>query len=200
MKLILKKVHHAVLLFAQWGWPLLVLDVATGAYKGGTGWTDRLNTAAFLYVLSAPVWPATLLLDRERRERAMARLCGLREGDERERAVTGEAARATLLLGLALQSVLLALTLVNVDVSYDPSAKARGEKGGVLSVGLGFSTERHLDPTGWDAAKPVEAPSGWRWGGNLISPSAFPVLALLILAQLAAFRAFALRRYEGADA
>lgn len=200
MKRVLSRIHRAVLLFAQWGWPLLLLDVATGAYKGGAGWADGLNSAAFLYVLSAPVWPATLLLDRSRREAAMARLCGLKEGDERERAVTGEAARATLLLGLALQSALLALTLVNVDVSYDPSAKARGEKGGVLSVGLGFSSEKHLDPTGWTAAASAQTSAGWHWGGNLIAPSAFPVLALLILAQLAAFRAFALRRYEGADA
>ena len=200
MRSLLSALHRGVLAFAAWGWPLLILDLASGAYKSPAGWADWLNTAAFLYVLSVPAWPATLLLDRERRERAMARLCGLREGDERERAVTGEAARSTLLLGLALQSVLLALSLVNVELSYDPAAKARGEKGGVLSVGMGFSSERHLDPSGWSAAPPAPAPAGWHWGGNLIAPSTFPVLALLILLQLAAFRAFASRRYEGADA
>lgn len=200
MKSVLSRLHRAVLAFAAWGWPLLLADLALGAYKSDAGWADWVNSAAFLYVLSVPFWPATLLLDRERRERAMARLCGLREGDERERAVTGEAARATLLLGLALESVLLALSLVNVELSYDPAAKARGEKGGALSVGMGFSTERHLDASGWQPAEPGGPPSGWRWGGNVIAPSTFPVLALLILLQVAAFRAFAGRRYEGSEA
>lgn len=200
MKRFLTRLHRAVLAFAAWGWPLLLLDLASGAYKPPAPWADWLNSAAFLYVLSVPAWPATLLLDRQRRERAMARLCGLREGDERERAVTGEAARATLLLGLALQSVLLALSLVNVELAYDPAAKARGEKGGVLSVGLGFSSEKHLDPSGWSGSQPPAKAAGWHWGGSVIAPSTFPVLALLVLVQLAAFRAFALRRYEGSDA
>lgn len=200
MKPILKKVHHAVLLFAACGWPLLLLDAATGAYEKSTSWANALNTAAFLYILSLPIGLGTLLLDRERRERAMARLCGLKEGDERERSVTGEAARATLLLGLALQTVLLALTLVNVEVSYDPALKAKGEKAGVLSVGLGFSSSEHLDATGWKREEPGAPGAAWRWGGPVIAPSSFPVLALLMLLQLAAFRAFALRRYEGSDA
>ncbi len=200
MKNLLSRLHRAALLFAMWGWPILLLDLATGSYKGAPGWPNALNTAAFFWVLCAPVWPITLLADRARRERSMARLCGLREDDERERAVTGEAARATLLLGLALQSILLALSLTSVELSFDPSAKARGEKGGVLSVGLGFSSSKHLDPSGSAPVRAPEPTDGWRWGGYVVAPSSFPVLALLMLIQLAAFRFYAGRRYEGADA
>lgn len=200
MRNLLSRLHRAVLLFAAWGWPILLADLLSGAYKAEHGWASWVNGAAFIYVLCIPVWPVTFLYDRERREAAMARLCGVREGDEREQAVTGEAARFTLLLGLALQSILLALSLVSVDLSYDPAAKARGEKGGMLSVGLGFSTERHLDPFGWKEASSTLPESGWHWGGNIIAPSSFPLLALLILVQLGAFRAFAGKRYEGAEA
>lgn len=200
MKTLLSRLHRASVLFAMWGWPILLLDLALKAYDRPERWADALNTAAFLWVVCAPVWPITLLADRAARERAMARLCGLKEDDERERAVTGEAARATLLLSLALQSVLLALSLTSVEVSFDPSAKARGEKGGVLSVGLGFSSSKHLDASGSVPARAPEPLDGWRWGGYVIAPSSFPVLALLMLIQLAAFRAYAGRRYEGADA
>lgn len=198
MKNILSRAHRAVLAFAAWGWPLLLLDLATGAFKPGAAWSGAANTAAFAWVLCVPAWPVTLLLDRERRERAMARLCGLREGDEREKLVTGEAARSALLLSLALQSVLLVLCLTSVRVVWNPDASTK--KKGSLSAGLGFSSSRHLDPFGAPAEEPDPAPRGVSAGGYLLAPSTFPVLAVLILLQLGTFRLYAGRRYEGADA
>lgn len=198
MKNAARRARDLALTYLKWGWPLVLADAALAAWAGepAAAWRQALNLAAFAWVLCAPVAPLTLLFDRARRERAMGRLCGLREGDERERAVTGEAARNALLLGLCLQVVLLVLSLVSVRLDYDP-AKPKGEKRGLLSVGLSFSSERHLDPFG------TAAPSGDAHtvaNGYALAPSTFPVLALLILAQLAAFKAFALRRYEGADA
>ena len=198
MRNLLSRLHHAVLTLAAWGWPLILLDLATGAYKGTAPWANVLNTAAFVWVLCVPAWPITLLLDRPRRERAMAKLCGLRENDEREKLITGEAARSALLLSLALQSVLLALSLTTVNLVWNPEAK--GEKKGYLAAGLGFSSSRHLDPFGAAAPEPDPAPKGVSAGGYLLAPSTFPVLAVLILVQLAAFRLYAGRRYEGADA
>lgn len=198
LKKIALKLHEAVLAFAAWGWPLLVLDFATGAYESPAAWANGINTAAFLWVLSAPVWPVTLVLDRARRERAMSRLCDLREGDERERAVTGDAARSALLLSLALQSVLLVMSMTNVRIVWNPESTET--KKGVLSAGLGFSTERHLNPFGAPAEQSDPAPRGVSAGGYLLSPSCFPVLAILILVQLAAFRAYAGRRYDGIEA
>lgn len=195
---IARRLHAYVLTFAAWGWPIMLADFACGAYASEAPWAVRLNTAAFAWVLSAAVWPATLVLDRARRERAMSWLCGLREGDERERAVTGDAARSALLLSLALQSVLLVLTLTSVSVVYDPAATT--VKKGMLSVGMSFSTEKHLNPFGSPANEKDPAPRGVSAGGYLLAPACFPVLAVLILIQLAAFRAYAGRRYDGVEA
>lgn len=198
MKKTALSLHNAVLTFAAWGWPILLADLALGAYDSDAPWARRLNTAAFAWVLSAAAWPVTLVLDRTRRERSMAWLCGLREGDERERAVTGDAARSALLLSLALQSVLLILSLTTVDLVWNPELK--GEHKGVLSVGMSFSTAKHLDPFGTARDEKDPAPRGVSAGGYLIPPACFPVLALLILVELAAFRAYAGRRYEGIEA
>jgi len=209
MKKLALKLRDLAVLYLTWGWPLLLADAALETWAGESSapWRSALNGAAFAWVLCAPVAPLALLLDRGRRERAMARLCGLREGDERERVVTGEAARATLLLGLSVQVVLLALSLVRVNLVWDPTLP-KGSKRGLLEVGLAFSAERHLDPFGGagsaDPSRMGAAPSAGRgaveFGGYALAPSTFPVLALLILVQLAAFKAFALRRYEGSDA
>lgn len=200
MKKTAHRLHSAVLFFAAWGWPIVAVDAALELLAGSPqgAWRDALNTASFAWILCAPAWPLTWLLDRERRERAMARLCGLREGDERERAVTGEAARSALLLSLALQSVMLVLTMTTVQVVYNPETK--DAKKGTLSAGLGFSSARHLNPFGAPLDEKDPAPRGVSAGGYLLSPACFPVLAVLILIQLAAFRGYAGRRYEGIDA
>lgn len=211
MRSLVSKVRDAAILYLKWGWPLLLADAALETWAGESAalWRSLLNGAAFAWVLCAPVAPLSLLLDRARRERAMARLCGLREGDERERAVTGEAARATLLLALCLEIVLMVLSLVSVRLSWDPNAPKGGHHG-TLSVGMAFSSSRHLDPFGaslekadWKvlgAAPETPKKEIEMGGGFLLAPSTFPVLILLVLAQLAAFRSFALRRYEGTDA
>lgn len=199
MKRFIGRLRDLALTFLKYGWPLVLADAALAHWAGEplAVWRRAVNSAAFGWVLCAPVAPLSLLLDRTRRERAMGRLCGLREGDERERVITGEAARTTLLLGLSLQVVLLVLSLVSVRLDYDPT-KPKGQGRGLLQVGLGFSSERHLDPFGAAPAAPSREHAVL--DGYVLAPSAFPVLALLILAQLAAFKAFSLRRYDGQDA
>ena len=198
MKKILSNAHKAVLTFAAWGWPILIIDLALGAADRPQLWANMLNTAAFVWVLSVPAWPITLVLSRPRRERAMAWLCGLREGDERERVVTGEAARSALLLSLALQRVLLALSLIRVSLIWNLAEK--GEKKGLIAVGMGFSSTDHLNPFGGPTPEKDPAPKGVSAVGYLLSPACFPILALLILTQLMAFRIYAGRRYEGVEA
>jgi hypothetical protein len=203
MKGIARKTRDLAVLYLKWAWPLVLVDAALVTWAGPPAslWRTLINDAAFAWVLCAPVAPLSLLLSRPRRERAMARLCGLRDGDERERVITGEAARATLLLALSLETLLLVLTLVSVRVVWDPTATKPG-KHGLVEVGLSFSSSRHLDPFGAATAvfKPAAPKEAVEAGGYLLSPAAFPPLALLILIQLAAFRGFALRRYEGEDA
>ena len=200
MKRIALSLHKAVMTYAAWGWPLVAVDAALEMLAGSPqgSWRSVLNSLAFAWVLCAPAAPITWLLDRERRERAMAKLCGLREGDERERAVTGEAARSALLLSLALQSVMLVLSLTSVRLIWNPESSAA--KKGVLTAAMSFSSSRHLNPFGSPSEEKDPAPKGISAGGYLLSPTCFPVLALLILIQLAAFRIYAGRRYEGVEA
>ena len=141
MKALLFRIHKTVLGYAFWGWPLVLIDAGLDAWLGEpmTWWRHVLNDAGFAYVLCAAAALITLVADKSRRERAMAALCGVRAGDERERAVTGDAAKATLLLSLSFQLVLLILSLTTVHLVWN-SAAPKGTPHGTLSVGLKFST------------------------------------------------------------
>ena len=194
MKSILIKIHAAALAYALWGWPVVLLDAGLDAWLGepATWWRHVLNDGGFAYVLCAAAALITLVADRDRRERVMARLCGVREGDERERAVTGDAAKTTLLLSLSFQVVLLILSLTTVQLVWNSAAPA-GTHHGTLSVGLKFSSSDQLSL--------FHAPAAESAGkGYVLPPASFPILLALILLQIGAFKTFSRRRYEGMDA
>ena len=213
MKKIPAKLHKAVMVYLAWGWPFLAAAWGFSKWAGEsqTLWRALIDDAAFAWILCAPIAPITLLLDRGRRERAMARLCGLREGDERERAVTGEAARSTLLLALSLQTVLAVMSMISVHLVWNPLSHKKNEHG-LVWVNLSFDMSKHLNPFGAsiedkDRAAPntsaaahfPTSPSTVRFDSFMISPSAFSILLLMILIQIAAFKAFSGRRYEGTE-
>lgn len=194
MKNILAKLHKAALAYVLLGWPIVLIDAALDAWMGEPAalWRHVLNDAGFAYVLCAAAALVTLVVDKDRRERAMARLCGVREGDERERAVTGDAAKATLLLSLSFQIVLLILSLTTVRLVWDAAAP-KGTPHGMLSVGLKFSSADHLSAL-------RAAPAGADAKGYVLPPASFPILLALILLQIASFKVLSRRRYEGMDA
>ena len=146
MKNALVKIHAAILAYSLWGWPVVLIDAGLDAWLGdpATLWRHVLNDAGFAYVLCAAAALITLVADKERRERAMARLVGAREGDERERAVTGDAAKTTLLLSLSFLVVLLVLSLTTVQLIWNP-AVPKGEHHGTRSGGLKFSAADHVN-------------------------------------------------------
>jgi hypothetical protein len=204
MKNILAELHEGALAYALWGWPIVLIDAALDAWQGEPAflWRHLLNDAGFAYVLCAAIGLATIVIDKARRERAMAWLCGVREGDERERAVTGDAAKTTLLLSLSFQFVLLVLSLTTVHLVWNASAP-KGTPHGMLAVGLKFSSSQHLSALGFEPAPPASTttePGRVVISGFLLPPATFPTLLALILLQIAAFKAFSRRRYEGMDA
>ena len=196
MKNILARIHKAVLAYVLFGWPIVLIDGALDAWQGDPValWRHLLNDAGFAYVLCAAAALVTLVVDKDRRERAMARLCGVREGDERERAVTGDAAKTTLLLSLSFQVVLLVLSLTTVQLVWDAAAP-KGTPHGTLSVGLKFSSADQLS-----AFRLAPPESHAAISGYILPPAAFPILLTLILLQIASFKVFSRRRYEGMDA
>ncbi|NNN06192.1 MAG: hypothetical protein HKL90_09865 [Elusimicrobia bacterium] len=204
MKRILAEIHYAVLRYVLWGWPVVLIDASLDAWWGepATLWRHLLNDAGFAYVLCAAAALAALVLDKGRRERSMAWLCGLREGDERERAVTGDAAKTTLLLSLSFQVVLLVLSLTTVQLVWNAAAP-KGTPHGLLSVGLKFNSADQLGlfPLASSSVQAAPAvPGRALFRGYLLPPAVFPILLVSILLQLAAFRAFSRRRYDGMDA
>ena len=154
---------------------------------------DIANVLGFVWVLCLPYLPVSVLLRRDVRERLMSRLAGVREGDEREQVITGQAARATFLLMLALQLVFLAMSLTSVYLARDDGGR------GLFAVTVDFDPREHLRTTAAVASGGMTAtvPGRFELKTWLLPPGAALVLMLLIAVQVLAFRLFSAPPYAG---
>lgn len=193
MRAHLKRAHRWIVGYAVLFSPCSLLFVYWITRNGGTmpegGIYSVMNDLGFAWVLCLAYCVGALVFYQEFRESLLSRLAGFREQDERERLVTAHAARNTFLLTLALQTVLLILSLTTVSVYRGPDGH------GWLNIGMGFSSS-NLDL--WAREAPArESGPGLHFGGHLLPPNMAPIFLLAILVQLAAFRLSSRRGYEG---
>ncbi|MBI4054765.1 MAG: hypothetical protein HY402_01380 [Elusimicrobia bacterium] len=199
MKNVLLKLHKIVVRYALFFAPGFIAFYTYWLTRYGDkvpegGFIGFINTFCFIWILSLAYVFLALLFYKDFRETLLARLAGFKESDERERIVTSNAARTTFLMTLAIQIVLLIISLTNVHLVRNPDGH------GVLSVGLGFSSDQfdiYALPSNRSARS---APLGSvEVGGNLLPPNISPILMLLLLVQIGIFKLVSRRHYEGID-
>lgn len=150
-----------------------------------------LNELGFVWVLSTAYFFLALVFYRAFRESLLTRLTGFKERDEREQLVTGKASRATFLFMLALQIMLLIMSLTNVHLVRNPDGH------GTLSIGMGIDSSLHGDLF-HGARQPVaDSTTSGRLEINrfLLPPNLAVVFFILILMQFLVFRLFSRKYY-----
>ncbi|MBI4249684.1 MAG: hypothetical protein HY611_09290 [Elusimicrobia bacterium] len=199
MKNALLKAHKIIVRYALFYAPVYAALSATLFTRYGDavpegGMFDAANNLGFAWILSLAYVFLALLFYRRFRETLLARLAGFKEGDERERLVTADAARATFLLMLALQIVLLVMSLTAIRLVRNPDGH------GMLSVGMRLSSEQFDIYSLPEGQPPAPGPLGSvEIGGPLLPPNMSILLLLLLLVQIGAFKLVSSRRYEGLE-
>lgn len=201
MKNILRKTHKLIVWYSIIFTPITVLAAwltDNGGKVPENGLANVINELGFFWILSLAYLILALVFYKDYRENLLARLAGFKEGDEREHLVTANASRATFLLMLALQIVLLVMSLTHVHLIYDPSNPNPNEHG-LLSISMAFSSKQ-LDIYSLTPA-PVKSPppGSWEFKSYLIPPNMSLILLLLILVQVGSFKLLSGRRYEGLE-
>ncbi|MBI4055994.1 MAG: hypothetical protein HY399_00395 [Elusimicrobia bacterium] len=195
MKKVMSKLHKCILWYAGLFSPVMVFYLYWTRNqqefpKAGFLWF--INQLGLLWILCVAYIPLALLFYRNFRESLLSRLAGFRERDEREQLVTAHASRATFLLMLALQIILLVFSMTTVDLVRDPNGH------GTLSIGVGIDSSQHLNPFFLKPTPLSPSPSGHLEIHHfLIPPNLALILLMLILVQVGAFKLFSRRRYEG---
>lgn len=75
----------------------------------------------------------------EAREKTLKRLANLKERDEREQFITGQASRAAYISSLSLMILLLFLSVFSLNIYRVPEKEAIHGKTGTVAIGFGFS-------------------------------------------------------------
>lgn len=81
---------------------------------------------------------ASLVLIPQLREKTLSRLANIRENDEREAYITGQAARKAYLTTLSLGLFLLFFSLFSLQIIWNSEAKQAGKPSGEVSISFGF--------------------------------------------------------------
>jgi hypothetical protein len=80
-----------------------------------------------------------LLVHSSTRELVITRLTGMKERDEREQIIAGQAARSSFLVTFSFLILLLFVSVLSVDISKIPESEITAGKTKSLSIGLNFS-------------------------------------------------------------
>lgn len=109
-------------------------DFAQKNYTG-LGW-DIFGWLFIAWVLSLIYIVTKMLFSRKVRDVVMARLAGIKERDEREVVVAGNAAKFSFLSTFALLLFMLVFSISNLSITKQPNID-NGKHGGI-SIGFGF--------------------------------------------------------------
>ncbi len=156
------KINHFIARYLAWASPFVVILLVVSALIMGSG---KQGTAAgvVLDVLGIHflIWLAlllyflvTLLISSSMREMILTRVARIRERDEREELITGQATRASWLATFALLIFLFLVSGLQVSVQEQPPAEAGARPRRSVSVGYRFSL---LQPTTRAGAWPPRA-------------------------------------------
>lgn len=159
------------------GYWLWMGDPEPGSFSPRFGGSAVMDVVAMLWVLALFYLGVAFAVSRRFRAELVARLSGLRERDEREVIVTGQAARSTFLFSTAL---LLGALLLSV---FSATLKTGGTERGSFQIGLGASFELS------DYVDVADTPDGGTKVSVDFLPRSIAPLALVFLAiNLAIFR------------
>jgi hypothetical protein len=152
------KRRDAILLKAfLYGVPLVIITAvfcyfySLGTWGRGAGQLKLLNTLAGLilglWMLLTICLCVRLLVSGSFRNKVLAKLTFIREGDEREVMLTGKATKATFLTSLAILIFLFCLSCFQVSIYQVPPERAVDGKTRMLSLGFGCHLLESSKPT-----------------------------------------------------
>lgn len=130
-----------------------------------------------------------LIVSSPFRDQVLAKLTFIRERDERESILTGQAARTTFLTTLAVLILLLCLSCFQISVYRVPPEKAVDGKTGFVTLGLGFDLWGQSEQHG--SKDTIEAKNFFSYTGLPVSTT---TVILLLIAWQIIFYNYSMRR------
>jgi hypothetical protein len=149
---------------------------------------DTLGWIFMIWIVAMLILTLKMVFVKDLRESILAKFARIKERDEREEIISGEAAKFTLLSTLAVMFLLLFFSLFTVKVGKYPEGSLGKDKHGFISIGMNFypfTKDAHVKETKSNGQE------FFNYSGMPLSSSI--VMLLMILWQLGSYQ-FVVRR------
>jgi hypothetical protein len=151
-------------------------------------WWEALSWNLMLWFSILILFLFLLVMHPETRETTITRIARIKERDEREQMIVGQAARASFLVTLSILIFLLFVSVFSINLSKIPQIEVHGGRTRSLSIGLNFSL---LDSS---TTQSVPLPDGTYFETKGIPISKSAIILLIIVCQVGVFRLTALQQ------
>ena len=189
----MKRLDGILLKVFLYGLPLVVVSAVfcysykAGSFNQAAANLKLLNNFAGLilglWMLLSIYLCVRLLVSGSFRNKVLAKITFIREGDEREVMLTGKATKTTFLTSLAILIFLFCFSCFQVSLYEVPPGKAVDGKTRMLTLGLGFKLLESPQPAAADKA--LQKTDIFSYTGLPLSSTA--VILLLIIWQIISY-------------
>ena len=189
----MKRLDSLLLKAFLYGLPLVIITAffcyfyQSGALGYAAAKLKLLNNFAGLilgsWMLLAVYLSVRLLVSGSFRNKVLAKLTFIREGDEREMMLTGKATKITFLTSLAILIFLFCLSCFQISIYQVPPDKAIDGKTRMLTLGVGFKLLENPPPAAADQT--LQKKDIFSYTGLPVSSTA--VILLLIIWQIISY-------------
>lgn len=188
IKSIIKIVHKSIIIYCVITPPLTVLFLLImGLFGGGS---VNLSGWFILWVLSAFYVVSAIIFSQNFRENLFVKLAQIKERDEREEIIVGQAARSTFLLLMGVTLILSCLSIVKLERPLNETSNEKNiQSKYARGFGITFDVNLFENPIRKERSKKngTNVPVDQR---SLINLSQFSLLILIFLIQLISFHYF----------
>ena len=134
----MKKINQFVFQYLKWVSPVAAIAaVLSVIHKSATGWViDFLGVMTILWILFLVYIVVAMVFQIDLRHQFVRKIAGLKESDEREVFITGQASKNTFILTSALVVLFLFLSVIRIEVSKNAQVDVNGKSTGVVNLGL----------------------------------------------------------------
>lgn len=189
----MKRLDSILLKVLLYGLPLVIILAifsycyGLGIFNQATGNVKLLYNFAglifALWMMLSIYLSVRLMVSGSFRNKVLAKLTFIREGDEREVILTGKATKTTFLTSLAVLIFLFCLSCFQVSVYRVPPEKAVDGKTGMVSLGFGF----HLLESSKQAPPDEKMQKTDKFSYTGLPVSSTTVILMLIIWQIICF-------------
>jgi uncharacterized membrane protein len=186
----MEKTNSFILRFLKWTSPIAIIAATLYALSksGDSLFYNFIGIITILWILGFTYIIFGIAFQTQLRNQFIRWITGIKESDEREVYISGQASKNTFILTIAITLLMFFLSVLRVEVSQNKDTSIDGKKNGVIYLGMGLQFLKEAEST-----SSIDAQKKYYINYNGSPLAADGTLITLLVLQLGSFYYFSRR-------